>query len=457
VSDPVTAVPKKIVVTGASGNVGDGVLRALASAVPSAEVVGVCRRPPTQGELYERVRWHAVDLSWPDAAQRLAPAMRGADVVIHLALSLQPVRDEDYLYRANVLGSARVLQAMAAADIKHLVYASSLGVYAAGATGPVTENWPDTGQPTSVYSRHKVAVERLLDRFVTEHPDTTVARFRPTVVVSRKAWMIHTLYLGPFVPAVALKLLQRRMLPVLPLPQDLSLQFVHSDDVGDAAVRLMLQGAQGSFNIASDVLDSHALAGLVGARPLAVSPRVFRVVVSALNRLRLLALTPGWYDVATKSPLMDTSKARRELGWVPIRSSADSARELIDGLADGVIGSSAATGLMQKPSVVSRRAIGRFHDATLLMWTALAAARAAGIRQAGAPDVAVIAANLLTGTPAALDRILARRRDPVALAAPIAVLAAVATSRRGGWMPVAATAILHALNAIERMRPVVDE
>ena len=262
---PAMTEPRRIVVTGASGNVGAGVLRALARTVPDAEVVGVCRRPPTSGASYERVRWHSVDLSSPDAATALAPAMHDADVVIHLALAIQPPYDEDYLYRANVLGSQAVLDAMATAGVPQLVYASSLGIYAAGARGPVTESWSTAGQSTSTYSKHKVMVEDLLDRFEAEHPDTAVSRFRPTVVVQRAAASeIQSLYIGPVVPRAALKLLRRKVLPILPLPRGLSLQFVHSDDVGDAVTRMMLRRVRGSFNVAADPLDSTALAALVG-------------------------------------------------------------------------------------------------------------------------------------------------------------------------------------------------
>lgn len=445
--------PLRVVVTGASGNVGAGVLRALALQLPDAEVIGVCRRPPSDGHLYERVCWHAVDLSSPDAASALAPAMRTADVVVHLALAVQPVRDEGYLYRANVLGTQAVLSAMTSAGIEQLIYASSLGIYAPGATAPVSEGWPDTGQDTSTYSRHKVIVERILDQFVLEHPDVVVARFRPTVVVQREAaWLIRSLYLGPFVPRAALKLLQRRVLPVLPLPAGIGLQFVHADDVGDAVVRLMQRRARGSFNIAADVLDTRAVAGLVGARPVDVNPRRVRGIVSALSRARLIALTPGWYDVATNTPLMDTSKARSELGWAPTRSSTDSALELLDGLADGAVGMSAATGWKAQPHHAFRRATQRVHDASLLLWSAAALTRALGVNRAWVPEAAAVAANLTSGTPMALDRVRERRRDPVALLAPVAVVAALATSLRGGWAPVAATSALHLLNAIERHR-----
>lgn len=445
--------PRRIVVTGASGNVGLGVLRALALHVPEAEVIGICRRPPTHGLIYDRVHWHVVDLSWPDAVRQLEPAMRGADVVIHLALAVQPVRDEGSLYRANVIGTQAVLSAMAAAGARQLIYASSLGIYAPGASGPVSESWPDMGQATSVYSRHKVIVERILDQFVLEHPEIAVARFRPTVVVQREsAWLIRSLYLGPFVPKAALKLLRNRLLPVLPLPAGLSLQFVHADDVGDAVVRLMQRRAEGSFNIAADILDSHAIAELVGARPVAVSPRLVRAVVSALSYLRVVAITPGWYDIATNTPLMDTAKARRELNWSPTRSSTESALELMEGLAAGATGHSAATGHGSDRRSTFDHAAQRVHDISLVLWSALALARAGGSGRAKVPYALVIAANLASGTPMALTRFSARRRDPVALVAPPAVAAAVVSSLRGGWAPVAATAALHAVNLLERRR-----
>jgi nucleoside-diphosphate-sugar epimerase len=444
-----------VVVTGASGNVGTGVLRALVSQLPDTEVVGVCRRPPTHGAVYERVRWHAVDLAAPTAVADVGAAMSGADVVIHLALAVQPVRDEDYLYRANVVGSQAVLRAMATAGVKQLVYASSLGIYAPrdGATAPVSEDWPTTGQTTSVYSRHKVEVENILDQFEVSHPEVTVARFRPTVVVQREAaWLIKNLYLGPLVPTSALQMLRRRELPVLPLPAQLGLQFVHADDVGDAVVRLTTQQARGSFNIAADVLDTAALADLVGARPIGLPPRAVRAAVSALSAARIVALTPGWYDVAFQTPLMDTSKARQSLGWGPRHSSTDSARELIEGLADGAVGDSAAMGWQPQPPTDVRDAVDRAHDVTLLLWGALTVARAAGIRRVRAVDAAVVASNVVTGTPMALDRVLERRADPVALLAPVAVVAALGATVRGGWPAVAATGALALLRTLERRR-----
>lgn len=447
------AHPSRIVVTGASGNVGTGVLRALERHLPDAEIVGVCRRPPTRGTTYARVRWHAVDLSASDAAQRLAPAMQGADVVVHLALAVKPVRDEDYLLRANVRGSQAVLHALDAAGVGHLVYASSLGVYAPGGSEPVAESWPDTGQASSVYSRHKVMVERILDDFERDHPGVAVSRFRPTVVVQREAaHLIRSLYLGPLVPQSALEMLRRRQLPILPLPTGTALQFVHADDVGDAVVRMIRHRPRGSFNVAADALGPRELADLVGGRPIAVGRRLFRSVVSALSAARIIALTPGWYDVAFNTPVMDTARAHAELGWSPARSSTDSARELIEGLADRTVGESAATGAQSPPRLDPRKLVSRVHDVSLWAWSALALARALGAGRPGVPDRLAMATNLVAGTPAAIDRVLERRRDPIALLAPVTVAAAVVASIRGRWSPVAATAALHVVNLIEHRR-----
>ncbi|MCP9273185.1 NAD-dependent epimerase/dehydratase family protein [Mycolicibacterium arenosum] len=456
-NDPLTApvTRRTVVVTGASGNVASGVLRALAQQFPDAEIVGVCRRPPTLGRIYERVRWHAVDLSAADAATKLGPAMAGADVVIHLALATQPVRNADYLYRANVLGTAAVLQAMHNAGIEQLVYASSLGVYAPGAPAPVDETWPDTGQQSSTYSRHKVLVERMLDDYETDHPGTSVARFRPTVVVQREAAaLIRSLYLGPLVPRAVLQALHRGRLPLLPLPAGLALQFVHADDVGDAVVRLMERRAVGSFNIAADALDRRAIADLVGARPVEVNAGLVRAAIGVLSATRLVALTTGWYDVATATPVMDTTRARNELGWVPSRSSAQAAHELLDGLASGAVGTSAAMGRKEEKRMSARTTVDRIHDASLALWSALTLARALGFGRAGVADAAVIAVNLASGTPMAIDRVRQRRRDPAALLAPVAVTAALAATRRGGWSPVIATSVLNVLAAFECRRTV---
>jgi UDP-glucose 4-epimerase len=94
------------------------------------------------------------------------------------------------------------------------------------------------------------------------------------------------------------------------------------------------------------------------------------------------------------------------------------------------------------------------HDVSLAGWVVLAVLRAVRGEPAGRPDAAVVVVNLATGTPTALARVRARRRDPAALLAPPAVAAALWSTavRSGTWWPVAATAALATLAVTDRRR-----
>src|SRR4051812_26543477 len=108
----------RIVITGASGNVGTSVLQALAREPSVREIVGLCRRLPRLE--IEKTSWQTADVS----TSELEPLFRGADAVIHLAWLIQPSRDESVTHRVNVTGSRRVFEAVAAAGVPSLVYAS---------------------------------------------------------------------------------------------------------------------------------------------------------------------------------------------------------------------------------------------------------------------------------------------------------------------------------------------
>ena len=44
---------------------------------------------------------------------------------------------------------------------------------------------------------------------------------------------------------------------------------------------------------------------------------------------------PGWVDMALNVPVMNTARARTELGWEPRHSSRDALMDLLHGLRDG--------------------------------------------------------------------------------------------------------------------------
>jgi UDP-glucose 4-epimerase len=319
----------KVVVTGATGNVGTSTVQALSQSEEIDEIVGLARRGPN---------WAPPKTSWVEAnvlTSDLGAIFEGADAVIHLAWAIQPSRDAMTLERINIEGSRRVFEAVAAADVPKLIHASSVGVYSRGPKDrEVDEDWPTEGTETSFYSRHKVAVERELDRFEADNPATRVVRLRPALIFKDEAATeIRRFFIGPFLPNF---LLRRGLLPALPRVERLRFQAVHSEDVGRAYLRAVLADVDGAFNIAAEPpLSPEEMAERIGVRSFPVPARVVRRLADLSWKARLQPTPPGWLDMALNVPLMSSERAREELGWEPRHSGVGALEELLEGLRGG--------------------------------------------------------------------------------------------------------------------------
>jgi UDP-glucose 4-epimerase len=319
----------KVIVTGATGNVGTSTVEALSQSPEIEEIVGLARREPRAAP--PKTSWLEANILSAD----LAPVFAGADAVVHLAWAIQPSRDAVTLERINVEGSRRVFEAVAAAGVPKLVHASSVGAYSRGPKDrEVGEAWPTEGTPTSFYSRHKVAVERELDRFEAANPGTRVVRLRPALIFKDEAATeIRRLFVGPFVPSF---ILRRGFLPVLPRVDRLRFQAVHSDDVGQAYLRAVLADVDGAFNIAAEPpLSPEEMAERIGVRSFPVPARVVRRLADLSWRAHLQPTPPGWLDMALNVPLMSSGRAHEELGWAPRHSGVEALEELLAGLREG--------------------------------------------------------------------------------------------------------------------------
>jgi len=320
----------RVVITGATGNVGTALVRALAAEPAVSSIVGLARRRPA---------WSAPKTVWATAdvaRDELAPHLLGADAVVHLAWLIQPSRDERVTHAVNVEGSARVFAAAAQAGVGVLVHASSVGTYAVGPKDRrVDESWDATGIPSSFYSRHKAAAERALDGLETAHPDLRVVRLRPALIFQRAAASeVRRLFAGPLLPGA---LLRRGLLPLSPRNPRLLVQGVHADDVADAYRRALVREVRGAFNVAAEpVLDADAIRDVLGARAtVPVSAGVLRAAAALTWRARLQPTEPGWVDLGLGVPLMATDRARTELGWSARHAATSALEELLDALRRG--------------------------------------------------------------------------------------------------------------------------
>ena len=319
----------KVVVTGASGNVGTSVLRSLAGEELVESVLGIARRRPAAG--FPKTTWVEADVAHDD----LEPHLRGADAVVHLAWLIQPSRDEATMRAANVEGSARVFRAAARAGVPRLVYASSVGAYSPGPKDrAVDESWPTGGIETSYYSRHKAEVERILDNFEAVNPDTRVVRLRPGLIFKREAASeIRRLFAGPLLPGF---LVRPSLIPIVPDVPRLRFQALHSYDAGEAYRLALTRDVRGAFNVAAEpVLDPQELGRLLRARLVRMPAGLLRAAAAATWRLRLQPSPEGWLDMALGVPIMDTTRARTELGWTPQFASSEALLDLLRGLREG--------------------------------------------------------------------------------------------------------------------------
>ncbi|MEE6282209.1 NAD-dependent epimerase/dehydratase family protein [Georgenia sp. MJ170] len=333
----------RVAVVGASGNAGTALLHVLRDEEQVTDIVGIARRlPDATAAPYDAARWEQIDLAVPAVGDlgddhvidRLAVVIAGADVVVHLAWLIQPNRQRDLLRRANVDGTRRVIEACRRAGVGHLVVASSVGSYSAvDDDEPRDESWSTHGVPTSHYAVDKAAQERLLDD--AEASGLAVARVRPALIFDAEAGAeIVRLFLGAAVPPA---LLRPGTLPLLPLPSGLRFQVVHGSDLADAYRRVIVQRATGAFNIATEpLMRGDDVAAVLGrGRFVPVPAAALRPLLSLAWQAHAVAADPGWLDMAMSVPVMDTTRAQRELGWQPQHEATDTLRELLVAMADG--------------------------------------------------------------------------------------------------------------------------
>jgi UDP-glucose 4-epimerase len=238
----------------------------------------------------------------------------------------------------NVEGSLRVARAATAAGVGQFVHMSSIGAYAGGAVGQeVTEDWPTTGVPSAQYSRDKSEAERVVREVLARHPGTTATIVRPTLVLQPEAGSeIGRYFLGPLLFGAA-RLLPGAVARRLPLPlPTLAVSFIHADDVADALVRMLDRRAPGPFNLAAEpLLDADGIARALGTVRVPVPARALRAGLHAAFTAHVVPTEPGWLDMGTQLPALDTGRARRLLDWAPAHRSDDVLAQFVAALGRG--------------------------------------------------------------------------------------------------------------------------
>ena len=298
-------------------------------------VLGLSRRP------FDALKegWSKAESRPGDVRDRRAvdALVEEADVVVHLAFVIVAGSEEDR--EINRAGSRNVFEAAVAAGASRLVYTSSVAAYGFRHDLPdlLTEDLEVLGSDSHPYSADKARVEgELFD--AVEGSATEAYVFRPCIVAGPRATLlldlVPLLAVSRRLPGPVRWALGRAPLvrPVLPDP-GVRFQLVHHDDVAAAlAAAVIGAGSPGVYNLAGPgELTVTDLAHELGwhAIPVPASQLAVGAAAEAVSRMPFLPAEAAWIEAVRRPMLMDSSRARRELHWMPHHDARETLREAV--------------------------------------------------------------------------------------------------------------------------------
>ena len=322
-----------VAVTGPTGEVGKPFVAALERSDRVGRILSMARRPFEPADYgWEKVEYRRGDILDREAVDAL---VAGADVVVHLAFVI--VAGQGKSREINLTGSRNVFEAAVAAKARRLVYTSSVAAYGFDATLPalLTEDVEALGTERHPYSAQKAEVEaELTEALVGSGTEAYV--FRPCIVAGPDARLlvesIPMSGLGRRLPGPVRSLLDRvpALRPVLPDP-GVPFQLVHHDDVAAALCAAVAGEAEpGVYNLAGEgEITMSDLAHELGWHAVPAPKSAVGVIAEIVARLPFLPGQASWVEALRRPVLMDTSRAREELGWRPQHDTRQTLREMV--------------------------------------------------------------------------------------------------------------------------------
>jgi len=322
-----------IAITGPTGDLGIALVDALERSRRVRRIVGLARRPfdpAARG-------WRKTEYRQGDVrdAQSVRDAVKGADVVVHLAFSILGGRDAEAI---NVDGSRRVFEAAVREGAQRICYASSVAAYGFYDDNPawLDEAVPPRGTDAHPYSRQKAEVERVLASVLESRPRTSAYVFRPCIVAGPKAQMVMEeipyLRISEKLPDAARALFGSLPLlkPVIP-DAGVRFQLVHEDDVASAFLAGTLgKGEPGAYNLAGNgTLVLSDLAKALGWYALPVPSLAVDATAEMVQRLPGSPDLFTWVEAFRTPVLMRTDRAKKLLGWKPKHTSRGTLAQLV--------------------------------------------------------------------------------------------------------------------------------
>ncbi|GLV99584.1 SDR family oxidoreductase [Streptomyces lavendulae] len=302
-----------IAVTGAASGVGAALVARLAESDEVKQVVAIDER---RGDCAS-AQWHVLDVRDPAIAEKL----RGADVVVHLALDLDLETDPAARTAYNVRGTQTVLTAAAAAGVHRVVLCTSAMVYGALPDNdiPLSEDSELRATAEATGVGDLLEIERLGRRAPRAHPGLNVTVVRPAVLVGGTDTALTRYFESPRLLVVA--------------GSRPTWQFCHVEDLVSALEYAALEKAEGELAVGCEGwLEQEEVEELSGIRRMELPSAV---ALGAAARLHRIGLTPSPAgDLAyTMHPWVVSVSGLHAAGWRPRWTNEEVLAELLQEVA----------------------------------------------------------------------------------------------------------------------------
>ncbi|MFF8259377.1 SDR family oxidoreductase [Streptomyces virginiae] len=302
-----------IAVTGAATGVGAALVSRLAASDEVKQVVAIDER---RGDC-AAAQWHVLDVRDPAIAEKL----RGADVVVHLALDLDLETDPAARTAYNVRGTQTVLTAAAAAGVHRVVLCTSAMVYGALPDNdiPLSEDSELRATAEATGVGDLLEIERLGRRAPRAHPGLNVTVVRPAVLVGGTDTALTRYFESPRLLVVA--------------GSRPTWQFCHVEDLVSALEYAALEKVEGELAVGCEGwLEQEEVEELSGIRRMELPSAV---ALGAAARLHRIGLTPSPAgDLAyTMHPWVVSVSGLHAAGWRPRWTNEEVLAELLQEVA----------------------------------------------------------------------------------------------------------------------------
>jgi UDP-glucose 4-epimerase len=287
-----------VVITGICGRLGRDLSRVLHR---KRKVIGVDRRAfiDAPGD----VEHHQMDIRSSRAREIFR---HGVAAVVHLGVMHDPHESSVEHHEFNVVGLQRVLEYVETYKIPKMLLLSSANVYGPRPDNPqlIREDAPLLGAGPFSDIRDLVELDMLVNAFFWRNPGTDTVILRPA----------HILGTVKNAPSNYLRL---DVVPTL-LGFDPMIQVVHQRDVLNAIDLALAPGVRGIFNIGGpEPISLSKAITVLRRRIVAVPHSLAKAAVKNLFRFKLTSFPAPELDFIRYVCMVDDTKARSELGYVP--------------------------------------------------------------------------------------------------------------------------------------------